>query len=298
MTDRLSAALRALRPAQWAKNAVVLAAFVFALGDPEQHAGWALVWKAVAAMLLFCGLSSGIYLFNDLRDIERDRAHPVKRLRPIASGALPVPAAAILSAALLAGGLAGAAALAWPFFQVGAVYVAMHAVYSMGLKRIALVDVIVIAAGFVLRALGGGRAIGVRVSPWLLLCAFMLALFLALCKRRSELREAGEAAQDHRPALGQYDPRLLDQLIAVVAAATIVCYAIYTLWPETVTKFGTERLGLTIPFVLFGLFRYLDLVYRRGRGGEPEQVLFTDIPTLLNLLGYGAVALWVVLARG
>jgi len=159
------------------------------------------------------------------------------------------------------------------------------------LKQIALVDTLVIAAGFVLRAMGGAIALSVTLSPWLLLCAFLLALFLGLCKRRAELVQLDEQAGAHRPSLGQYDRQLLDQLIAVVSASAIVTYSIYTLWPETVHKFGTHGLALTIPFALFGIFRYLDLVYRHQKGGKPEWVLLGDLPLICDVAAYALAVL-------
>jgi 4-hydroxybenzoate polyprenyltransferase len=290
-----SAVIRALRPRQWPKNAVVLAAFFFALGDPTQGVSRWLLARAVAAAALFCLVSSAVYVLNDLADRARDRAHPVKRRRPIASGEVAPGFALFLGVLLAAAGLAGGAALSFRFAEVVAAYLVMQAAYTLWLKRVPLVDVLVIAAGFVLRAIAGARAINAAISPWLLLCAFLLALFLALCKRRGEKRRVDEEEARTRPALSGYDERLLDQLIAIVAAVTIACYAIYTLWPDTVAKFHTHRLVYTTPFVLFGLFRYLDLVYRHEQGDEPEHVLLTDLPTLINLSFYGAAVLVILL---
>jgi 4-hydroxybenzoate polyprenyltransferase len=286
--------LRALRPKQWTKNAVVFAAFIFALGDRHQAVDAAAFWTALQAALLFCLASSGIYLLNDIRDLAADRAHPTKKLRPLAAGKISVPLAAGLAAGLLAAALGGAHLLARPLFFVILGYVVLQLFYTLGLKRIALVDLFVIAAGFVLRALAGAVALAVEISPWLLLCTLLLALFLALCKRRHELVIIQDAAGLTRPSLQDYNERLLDMLIAVVAASTLVCYALYTLWPETVSKFGTTRLGFTIPFVIFGLFRYLDLVYRHEKGGRPEQILLTDLPLMLDIALYGLTVFWIL----
>jgi len=291
----LPAVIRALRPKQWTKNAVVFAAFVFALGDRQQQIGWNGLWTALQAAALFCLASSGVYLFNDIRDRELDRAHPTKKLRPVASGELGVPLALTLSAVLIATALAGAGAISIGLFQTILAYVVLQAAYTFGLKHVALVDLFVIAAGFVLRALAGAVALHAPISPWLLLCTLLLALFLALCKRRHEKVVLKDLEGPTRPSLAAYDERLLDQLIAVVAAATLVCYALYTLWPDTVAKFGTHRLGFTIPFVIFGLFRYLDLVYRHEKGGRPEQILLTDIPLLVDIALYGCTVLVVLL---
>jgi 4-hydroxybenzoate polyprenyltransferase len=289
--------LRAMRPNHWTKNLVVLAAFVFALGDrtqPDSSLPFALV---AFAFVLFCLVSSGIYLFNDIRDIAADRQHPLKRFRPLASGAISTPLAGMLSIILLAVGLLGAFLISKPLGGIIAAYVAMQIAYTLWLKHVALVDVFVIAGGFVLRAAAGGVVINVTLSPWLLICAFLLALFLALCKRRHE-KCLTETSGDYRPSLDNYDAKLLDQLIAVVSAATIVSYSIYTLWPDTTRKFGTPLLSLSIPFVIFGIFRYLDLVYRKEAGGRPEKVLLDDIPLLIDLLAYALTILGVfVFAR-
>lgn len=288
-----------LRPAQWTKNAVVLAAFFFARWDAGQAshaAGWRPAVAAALAALLFCVISSGTYVLNDLRDRAADAQHPRKRLRPIAAGEIAPRAAAVCAALLLAAGLAGAWRLAPPFGAAATAYVLLQLAYSWGLKRVALLDVLMIAAGFVLRAIAGAAVIAVRISPWLLLCTFLLALFLALCKRRHEKRLLGETDARHRDALAGYDVLLLDQLIAIVSAATIVAYAMYTLSGETATRFGTDWLGITIPFTIFGIFRYLDLVYRRDGGGRPEKTLLTDKVLIVTILLYVLTALAVFLA--
>ncbi|MBN1268805.1 MAG: UbiA prenyltransferase family protein, partial [Kiritimatiellae bacterium] len=215
-------------------------------------------------------------------------------LRPIASGRVPVRTAGLLSGILLAAGLAGSAALSRAFLMVTGSYAALQVIYSFGLKRIALIDLLVIAAGFVLRALGGALVIRVHISPWLLLCTFWLALFLALCKRRHEKVVLEDVQGQARPSLANYHEKLLDQLIAIVSGATIVSYALYTLWPDTVEKFGTTRLGFTIPFVLFGIFRYLDLVYRHEKGDRPEKILLTDLPLIVDLALYGLSVLLIL----
>lgn len=297
----LPAWLRAMRPAQWLKNLIVPSAYFFARWDPGQSShttGLKPLVTVGLATAVFCALSSGIYLINDLRDIEADRLHPLKRLRPLAAGEMRVNHARILAAVLITLGLAAPAAsraLPLPFAALAAAYVAMQAAYSFYLKRIAYVDVFVIATGFVMRATAGALALSVRISPWLLLCAFLLALFLALCKRRHEKVLLEHSGTGHRQALGGYDPRLLDLQITIVAAATLVCYSIYTLSEETVARFQTNRLGLTIPFVVFGIFRYLELVYRHEQGGQPERVLLTDRVLICTLLSYLLTALLVFL---
>ena len=284
--------LRALRPNQWTKNAVVLAAFFFAVGDRTQAVSWHLFSHAALAALLFCLVSSGIYIFNDIRDAAADRLHPTKRFRPIAAGRVPVSVAGMMAVIVMSVGLVGASRLSVPLTVVLALYILLQLAYTLWLKRIALVDVFVIALGFVLRAVAGGVVLKVTISPWLLLCAFLLALFLALCKRRHE-KLLLDNADEHRASLGGYDRQLLDQLINIVSAATIACYAIYTLWPETVAKFGTPLLAVTIPFVMFGIFRYLDLVYRHEEGGRPEKILLTDGPLMIDLALYGGTVFLV-----
>ena len=289
--------LLALRPAQWTKNLLVVAAAFFAYGDPTQALPLGAAWRVAGALLAFCAVSSAVYLLNDVKDRPADRQHPVKRHRPIASGTVRAPVAVAIAALLGLVGLAGGYGLEPAFAWVLGVYVGLQALYTLALKRAALVDVIVIACGFVLRALGGAVVIGVQISPWLLLCTFLLALFLTLCKRRQEIVTLPEGANPagQRAALASYDLRLLDQLIAAIAAATISAYAMYTLSEATLRKFGTAGLGLTIPFVVFGLFRYLDLVYRHQRGERPEIILLTDLPLIVNLLLYAAVAAGVFL---
>lgn len=284
-----------LRVKQWTKNAVVFAAFVFALGDVNQSlAAWEL-WKVCLAALAFSLVSSAVYIFNDWRDAPQDRVHPIKRHRPIAAGAVTPGVALGVGAGLLAVGLGGAWRLGDGLLLVLLAYLALQVVYTLGLKRVPLVDVIVISFGFVLRALAGAVVIHVLISPWLLLCTLLLALFLGLCKRRHE--KVNLAGIGTREVLDGYDERLLDMLITMTGGASLVCYSIYTLWPETVAKFGTPWLGATIPFVIFGLFRYMDLVYRQDKGDRPEHILLTDGPLLVDVALYGATVLWVLLAH-
>lgn len=285
----------AMRPKQWTKNALVMAGYIFALGDKTQPVDKSVFWEALAATLLFCLLSSAVYLLNDVRDREQDRRHPEKRKRPVASGALTVKAALTGSSVLIVFSLAGGYFLSEKFASVLAAYLTLQVAYTLVLKRVSLVDIFVIATGFVLRALGGALVVGVEFSPWLLLCTLLLALFLALCKRRHEKVILSDMGEDSRPALGGYDEKLLDQLIAIVSSATIVCYSLYTLWPDTVEKFNSDKMSFTIPFVIFGIFRYLDLVYRHRKGDKPEQILLTDGPLLVDILLYGATVLFVLL---
>ncbi len=289
------AVILSMRPTQWTKNVVVLAALVFALGDRSQllDPGRALL-HALAAMVFFCLVSGAIYLMNDVKDAAHDRLHPVKKHRPVASGRLPPPAAISAAVVLFTGSVAGAWFIVPELAGVLLLYAVMQVFYTLGLKNIALVDVFVIAAGFVLRALAGAVAIRVIISPWLLICTLLLALFLALCKRRQEL-VAAHASGQTRDSLKGYDQKLLDQLISMTGSATLISYSLYTLWPDTVLKFGTHGLSFTIPFVAFGLFRYMDLVYRHDQGERPEQVLLTDPPLITAVILYGLTAIAVIM---
>jgi 4-hydroxybenzoate polyprenyltransferase len=276
--------LVSLRPSQWAKNLLVFAGVLFGLRLFDVRA----VARAAAAFGIFCLLSGVVYLINDIADRDSDRQHPLKARRPIASGALSVPAA--LRSALVLGSvaLAGALALGLTFFIVAAGYLALLALYSGTLKHIVIIDVLTIAAGFVLRAVAGAVAVDVSISHWLLVCTILLALFISLAKRRHELVLLADGAVSHRPILGEYSPYLLDQMIAVVTASTLIAYVFYTISPETEQKFGTPWLGLTVPFPLYGIFRYLYLVHQREGGGSPADLLLTDRPLLV------CVTLWAV----
>jgi len=271
-----------LRPDQWTKNLIVFAALIFSvqLLDPAALA------LASAAFLIFCVLSGCVYLINDVSDREADRQHPLKRLRPIASGALGAGTALIWAICLGAAALAAAYWLQPLFGLVAASYLALFVLYTHWLKHVVILDVMSIAIGFVLRALAGGLVIGVPVSDWLLVCTVLGALFLGLAKRRHEITMLGDGASGHRRILEEYDPYLLDQMIAIVAAATLVVYVIYCASPETAERFGTRLLVLTTPFPIYGIFRYLYLVHRKHGGGSPSDMLLRDRPLL------SCVALW------
>ena len=277
---RLAALWVAARPRQWTKNLLLFAGIVFAaeVGDAGR---WA---QALTAFAVYCAASSAAYLLNDLRDAESDRLHPVKRRRPLARRELSPGLAAGAAVALAVAAIAGAAVLGWSALAFLAGFLALQTAYTLGLKQLVLIDVMAISGLFVIRAAAGADAVDVRISPWLLVCTALLALFLALGKRRGELVLAGGAAPA-RPALEGYSLPLVDQLVTVVTAATIVAYSLYT--------FGSVQsaaMMLTIPFVVFGLFRYLLLVHRDDLGEEPEQILLSDRPILV------AVALWVLTA--
>jgi 4-hydroxybenzoate polyprenyltransferase len=244
--------------------------------------------RSLLAFALFCALSGAIYLLNDVTDVERDRLHPTKRLRPVASGDLGVRAATAIAAALGLAALAGSWLLGPAFLACAGSYVALNLLYSFRLKEVVIVDVLSVSLGFVIRAVAGGAAIGVAVSDWLLICTLLLALFLSLSKRRHELTSLSGAATGHRAILAEYSPYLLDQMVGVVSASCLMAYAFYTTAEETREKFQTDRLAWTIPFVLYGIFRYLYLVHQKEKGGSPTDVLLTDRPLLV------AVALWAL----
>jgi 4-hydroxybenzoate polyprenyltransferase len=272
-----------MRPEQWTKNLIVFAALIFGrrLIDP------AAVGLSLAAFLLFCAISGVVYLINDVVDRDADRQHPLKRRRPIAAGEVS-PAAAMTAAAAIGGAAVAAAFWLRPALGTFAVaYLALFIGYSHALKHVVILDVLTIAIGFVLRAGAGAAAIAVPMSQWLLVCTILLALFLGLSKRRHELTLLAGGAPGHRRILEEYNPYLLDQMIGVVTASTLVAYIIYCTSPETTARFGTEGLVLTIPFPIYGIFRYLYLVHQKG-SGSPSEVLLTDRPLVT------CIALWAL----
>jgi 4-hydroxybenzoate polyprenyltransferase len=284
--------LRSLRPAQWTKNLVIFAGLLFGKRLFDASA----VLDAVAAFAVFCLLSGVVYLVNDILDRESDRRHPLKAGRSIASGALPVPVA--VGAVLVIGSAALGAAfvIGKGFAAVAGAYLVLQLLYSASLKHIVIIDVLTIAIGFVLRAAAGAVAVHVQISHWLLVCTILLALFIALAKRRHEIVLLAGSATRHRPILGEYSEYLLDQMIAVVTASTLIAYVFYTISPETQVKFGTVWLGLTIPFPLYGIFRYLYLVHQREGGGSPADLLLTDRP-LLTCVALWALAVILIIYR-
>ena len=275
--------LAAMRPRQWTKNLLLFAGIVFAaeLDDPER---WA---KAIAAFVAYCLASSAAYIFNDVRDAERDRLHPVKRLRPIASGRVRPERALNVAGILVALAFAIVAPLGWGSLAYMAGFVGLQAAYSLGLKNIPLIDVMAIAGLFVIRAAAGAEAVDVKISPWLIVCTALLALFLALAKRRGEL---ATGVEEGRLVLSGYSLELVDQLVTIVAACTIVAYSLYTFEARE----GSAMMA-TIPFVVYGLFRYIQLMHREDLGEEPENVLLTDGPILATIAGW-AVTSAVILA--
>lgn len=287
--------LQAMRPHQWVKNLLVLVPLLFTekLTDPAK---WAAASLAFAA---FCCAASSIYLLNDIVDREEDARHPKKRLRPIASGRLPVAQAWVLFVALLA----GAAGLGWsvplsegakPFVLWPAAYLVLNLAYSFWLKRMVVVDCMCIALGFQLRVQAGAAAIEVPASHWLQLCTFFFALFLAFCKRYEEVGRQTEATGQTRATMSDYTLSFLSMMIGPLAALSILSYSLYTVSPETVARHGTDRLMYTVPIVTYGVFRYLFLVYRKSEGGDPARLLFRDAPLVLSGIAYAGLVVFLL----
>ncbi len=278
--------MQLLRPSQWTKNLLLYAALLFS-GHLFESGDFLTVCAAFAC---FCLVASGAYVMNDLRDLERDRQHPTKSQRPLPSGRVGRGAAVSTSLALMIAAVLGSFALGWSFAMLTVSYLVLQIAYTFSLKDMVILDVMAIASGFVLRAVAGGVVIDVPISPWLIICTFLLALFLGFSKRRHEIVLLEGNATDHRTSLREYSPYFLDQMISVVTASTVIAYASYAASPEVHSKLGTDKLYLTIPFVLFGIFRYLYLVHQKEEGGNPTQLLLSDRPLLAG------VVLWVLTA--
>ncbi len=271
------------RPRQWIKNLLVAAALFFRPDMLSIQSGI----KVVETIIAFCLVSGAVYALNDIFDLERDRGHPLKRNRPLASGELSIPWAFIIVVVFALAGFGLGSMLGRNVTLVLGMYFTVNIAYSTYFKHVVIIDALMVAFGFVLRVVGGAEVIDAPVSFWIVLCTALATLFITFSKRRSEL-ELIDNASDHRLSLAEYDTYFLDQMIAVVTAGTIISYALWTRAPETVSKFGTGRLDLTIPFVFYGIFRYLYLVHRRKAGGDPTRIFLTDSPMIIN------IALWVV----
>lgn len=280
----MTAYIRLARPKQWVKNFFVFAGAIFArrMDEPSVALGAGIAFAA------FCLVSSAVYALNDLVDLPRDRVHPEKRMRPVASGQIKPASAGLFSAALLLTALLVAAADGWRVAALIAAYAAVNLAYSLGLKDVVILDVFLVASGFVLRVLAGTWAIGIRASHWLLLCTFLLSLFLGFAKRRHEAVMLGDGKSGSRKVLSSYSPLFLDQMLAVITPSVLLTYVLYTVDAETVAKYGSERLMLTTPFVMYGIFRYQYQVYERNEG-DPTATLYRD-PTLAL-----CVAAWLAL---
>lgn len=275
---------KTMRPKQWTKNLFVFAGIIFS----QNLFNFPLLLKTALAFFVFCLLSGSIYIMNDIADLNEDRHHPLKSQRPLASGRLKVYYAMWVLIFISLFSLGISFRLSPLFFLVALAYFMLQLAYSLVLKHMVILDVFVVAIGFVLRVIGGAIVIDIPISPWLIVCTILLALFLSLSKRRHELVLLNEEAKNHRKILGEYSPYLLDQMISVVTASTVIAYCFYTLSEETVKKFGTKNLVFTIPFVLYGIFRYLYLIHKKELGGNPETVFINDRPLLI------AVLLWVI----
>jgi len=280
----------ALRVYQWPKNLVVFAALVFALEltKPSQ------VLLSIGAFFVLCAASSAVYVLNDIVDREKDRVHPDKQARAVASGAISVPAAFVLVLVLSAGSLGAAYALRPAFCLAVVCFLALNLVYSFVLKKIMLVDVLSIAMGFVIRGIAGALVLDVRFTNWLVVCTMFLALFLALGKRRREIDLLDAEAINHREVLGHYTAPYLDSLMLILAGATLLTYTIYTCSPDVVDRTGTDKLYLSLPFVVYGLFRYLYLVHHKRGGGDPSRTLLKDLPLMVTVFLWGLTSIVIV----
>ncbi len=276
----LKAILKTMRPKQWTKNLIIFAGLIFSLNlfKPPLFA------KTFAAFVVFCLLSGAVYIINDIKDLERDKNHPLKSKRPLASGELTISSAIFALIFLIPGSLLISFMLNPNFGYIAVLYLILSTLYSFYFKHTVILDVLINSIGFVLRAVAGAVVIQVVISPWLFICTILLALFLGLGKRRHELVLLGDGALNHRKILEEYSPELLDQMIAVVTASTVMAYSLYTMAPETKEKLHTPYMNLTIPFVLYGIFRYLYLIHKREEGGDPSLVLLTDKPMLIDVI--------------
>lgn len=283
--------LISLRPQQWTKNLLIFAPLLFS----KKLFIYTETLHTVSAFIFFCLISGSVYLLNDLIDLENDKRHPLKCKRPLASGSLSPRAAWIACILLLCiCTLAGLYILNTGFLITAAAYLVLQILYSTLLKHVVIIDVFCIAAGFVLRVVAGAEAIGVSFSTWLLFCTLLLALFLALSKRRHELMLLEGDAGHHRKILYEYSSELLDQMIAIVTPCTLIAYMLYTINDDTVANFGTDSLKYTVPFVLYGIFRYLYLIHQKNEGGSPEKVLLNDLPILLTVICYALTCALIV----
>ena len=286
----LKAVFVSLRPKQWTKNLLVFAGILFS----QNFFVLPMLVSTIAAFVIFCFLSGAVYIFNDVTDIEKDKKHPLKSKRPLASGELSVKNALVAVAVIVAACLGASFYFGPYFFAVAFGYLVLQLAYSLYFKYVVILDVFAIAAGFMLRVVAGAEVIGVDISSWLIICTMLLSLFLAFSKRRHELATLEDSAHEHRKVLADYSIYLLDQMISVVTASTVVCYALYTMSDETITKFGTSNLIFTVPFVLYGIFRYLYLVHKKGEGGNPENILMSDAPLIIDIFLWAAAAAFIL----
>ncbi len=288
--------VRTMRPTQWIKNAFMFGALVFS----EEHLwrSWASLTTVIAGFVVFCMAASSIYLLNDVVDVEKDRAHPRKRHRPIAAGIVPVPLALVAAVLLLLGAISGA----WwvdgdsDFLIIVVTYLVIQGVlYSFVLKNIVIIDIFTIAAGFVLRAIAGALVLDIAITPWLLLCMGLLAIFLGLGKRRAELVLLEQGAASHRKILQEYSIPMIDQMLSIVTAATIMAYTLFTFTSKTMPTEPYPYMMLTVPVVIYAIFRYLYLIHHKGGGGSPEEMVFTDVPFAASIVVWGGMVLTLLI---
>ncbi len=275
---------QSMRPQQWTKNLLLFAAILFAGKANDQEA----VGEVLVGFAAFCLLSGATYLLNDSLDAAQDRQHPEKRHRPIAAGRIPVYEGILLAVLFGLLGIVMSYFIAWGFFVIAVLYLVLTTAYSLWLKHIVILDVLAVSLGYVLRAVAGAAAISVEISPWLIICTLLLTLFIALAKRRGELVQLEAEAINHRKILEHYSPQLLDQMIAVVTASTVVAYCLYTVDDRTLQVVGTHNLVYTVPLVIYGIFRYLYLMHEKKLGDHPDQLLLTDGPLLVTVALYAA----------
>lgn len=275
---------KSLRPKQWIKNAFILIPLIFA----EKVFDYSSLFRSLLAAAIFCLVASAVYLINDVIDLDTDRSHPVKKYRPIAAGLISPMSAVVAATLLLMISLLCGFILGVDFIIVVIIYLGVQAAYNAVLKEKVILDIFCVSSGFFLRVVAGAVAINVVISQWLIICTISISMFLSLAKRRNELTLLGlNNAQDHRRVLSEYSPYLLDQMIGVVTATTLLSYMLYCISPQIIEQFGTENLIYTFPFVLFGIFRYLYLIHSKERGGSPEMVLYTDWPLLTSVILWG-----------
>ncbi len=276
--------LLSMKPEQWIKNSFVFAALLFS----QNLLNLSKDIKAIVGFIIFCMITSCAYIINDLIDLEKDKLHPTKSRRPLASGSLNKTTAVTTIVLLCFTGLFLAFYMNSLFGIIVLTYLLLNIGYSLYLKNVVILDVVTISAGFVLRVLGGAIIISVTASQWLVLCTILLSLFLGFSKRRHELVLLEDKASTHRKVLSYYNTYFLDQMIAIVTASTLICYVLYTMSEHTIEKLSTSKLIYTVPFVLYGIFRYLYLVHQKEEGGNPTEVMFTDKPMIINTI------LWVI----
>ena len=279
-----------MRPKQWLKNIFIFAGLIFSRNLFDVH----LLTKVIAGFILFCLGASSIYIFNDIKDIKKDKEHPEKCNRPISMGLLPLKKAYAASAVLAITALTGSFLVDLSFFIILSTYIVMNTAYSIKIKHVVILDVMCIAFGFVLRVFAGTVLAGVSPSDWLILCTICISLFLGFSKRRQELILIGRNSQNHRNVLADYSLTFLDQMISIATACTVMSYALYTISNDTIDRFGTRNLVFTIPFVIYGIYRYLYLIHQKQMGGNPSNIVLTDFPLLLNGLLWFAAVIFII----